>query len=232
LYDAHDDPSHPFHERFIEYFRRIDGLFGRFMERMGLGTRVIVLSDHGFTELKEQVYLNHILKAMGYLSFKRPDPQSPDDIHPSSKAFAMDPTRIYLNTRDRFRDGVLSSGEALELRGRLQTQFAQMRLSDVGISRSLGADEPDDRLFAAVKAKEELYSGECFAEAPDLVIVPKRGYDPKAAVNATAPVARDIFTGMHTHDDAFLLVHDRSDIGSAETPCISDVADLIIEGLG
>jgi len=231
LHDAHDDPSHPFHERFIEYYRRVDRLFGRFMDRFGYGTRVVALSDHGFTDLKQQVYLNHILKAMGYLSFNRPDPQTPDDIHPSSKAFAMDPTRIYLNTEERFRGGVLARDEARAVRSRLQSELASVRLSDVGLKDDATSDTADDRLFAAVKTKEDLYSGVCFSVAPDLVIVPRRGYDPKAALHTTAAVAKDIFSGMHTHDDAFLLVHDRSLLGSADKVCISEVAGLVLEAL-
>lgn len=232
LYDAWADASHPFHERFIEYYRRVDRLFGRFMDRMGYGTCVFVLSDHGFTDLKQQIYLNPILKALGYLSYNRPDPQSPDDIHPSSRAFAMDPTRIYLNTRERFRDGTLSPGEARELRGRLQSELAGMRLTDVGLSPDPDSEASDDRLFAGVRTKEELYSGARFSLAPDLVIVPRRGYDPKATLQAAGPVARDIFTGMHTHDDAFLLVHGQPLTRPLDGVSITDVAGMVLEALG
>lgn len=231
LYDAQADASHPFHERFVDYYRRVDRFFGGLMDRVGHGTRLIVLSDHGFTDLKQQVYLNHILKAMGYLAFNRPDPRSPGDIHPSTKAFAMDPTRIYLNSKDRFQAGVIGPGEAREIRGKLKGELERLRLSDVGISDVEASDGLNDSLFAAVLCKEDLYTGDCFHLAPDLVIIPRPGYDPKAALDASAPVAKDIFTGMHTHDDAFLLVQDRLPVALPDKVCISDVADLILEVL-
>jgi predicted AlkP superfamily phosphohydrolase/phosphomutase len=233
LYDAQEDVGHPFHEHFLDYYRRVDRLFGHFMSRIDYGTRVILLSDHGFTELKQQIYVNRILKMMGYLTFTRPDPQSPGDIHQSSKAFAMDPTRIYLNSRVRFSNGVLGPGEARDLRSRLKSELEGLRPSDVGIECcAVPADSVHDRLFAAVKCKEEIYWGDYLHLAPDLVIIPRAGFDPKAALNSTAVVAKDIFTGMHTHDDAFLLVHGGSPITLPNEVSITDVADLIIEGLG
>ena len=70
-------------------YQRVDTCVSRLLDTLGGISRVIVLSDHGFTRLKTQVYLNNILKGLGYLSFKRPAPQSPEDIDPSSLAFAM-----------------------------------------------------------------------------------------------------------------------------------------------
>ena len=91
LFDACSDPSHPRHRDCIDYYRRIDHFFGRLREKLGAGTKLIVLSDHGFTNLKTSVQLNYILKTLGYLRFTRTDPQSINDIHADSLAFALDP---------------------------------------------------------------------------------------------------------------------------------------------
>lgn len=230
FFDAYADDHHRFHRDFLDYYRRVDALIGTVVERLRGRARLIVLSDHGFTRLKVQVYLNYLLANLGHLSYTRTDPRTIEDIHPRSRAFAMDPTRIYLHSRDRFRTGFLNQSETDELRHRIKHEIEGLRLADVGIRASEGTD-PDEPLFAGVKLREEIYSGEAAAMGPDLVVVPRRGYDVKASVNVTVPALTDIFTGMHTHDDAFLIVDDPSVAGRMHAPEISDVANLVYEVL-
>ena len=232
FFDAAQDPSHPLHKDFIDYYRMIDSFFSRFVERCGKFARLIVLSDHGFTRLKTQVYLNHILKTMGYISFVKSEPVSPEDIHPGSKAFAMDPSRIYLNSKERFSHGALNSKEAEMMRISLKKELESLRLIDIGFLSPQGSDRPEDRLFTRVLLKEDIFDGKCIAWAPDLVVIPRSGYDPKGALNVRAATMTDIFTGMHTHDDAFLIVDD-PDIGKRlSQPRITDVFGLMMEVLG
>jgi predicted AlkP superfamily phosphohydrolase/phosphomutase len=230
FFDAYPDASHPFYQEFVAYYRRIDSAIGRFVERLGANDRLILLSDHGFTRLKTQVYLNHILSTMGFLSFTRPDPQSLHDIATGSHAFAMDPTRIYLHTRERFRTGVLNPRDAEEVRGRLKHKLERIRLAEVGILADPEVD-PEEPLFERVCCGKDVYTGDAEALAPDLVIIPRRGYDVKAALNVSQPVWTDIFTGMHTHDDAFLMINDPSAGELLSDPEISDVAGLVLEVL-
>ena len=232
FFDAAQDPSHPLHKDFIDYYRMIDSFFSRFVEKCGKFTRLIVLSDHGFTRLKTQVYLNHILKTMGYISFVKSEPVSPEDIHPGSKAFAMDPSRIYLNSKERFSHGALNSKEAEMMRISLKKELESLRLIDIGFLSPQGPDRPEDRLFTRVLLKEDIFDGKCIAWAPDLVVIPRSGYDPKGSLNVRAATMTDIFTGMHTHDDAFLIVDD-PDIGKRlSQPRITDVFGLMMEVLG
>jgi predicted AlkP superfamily phosphohydrolase/phosphomutase len=232
FFDAYYDQTHPHHGDFIAYYQRVDASVGRLVDTLGRNTKLVVLSDHGFTRLKTQVYLNNILKGLGYLFFSRPAPQSLEDIHPSSFAFAMDPNRIYLNSRDRFRQGQLGPSEAEEIRGRLKNDLKNLRLIDVGIQDcELNGESPDELLFAEVRTKEEVYHGDFMPMAPDLVLIPRRGYDLKASLNAAVPTMKDIFTGMHTHDDAFLIVNSPSVSSTLPNPTITDVADLIAKML-
>lgn len=226
FFDAYGDPTHPMHTDFIRYYQYIDRFIRRFRERLAGETRLILLSDHGFTHLEWQVYLNHIIRSMGYLSFVRSDPQSIAHIHPSSRAFAMDPGRIYLNTRERFRNGLLSHATATAVRSELKSRLERLRPSDIGLY-----DSKHERLFAKVHNKEEIYRGDCVHLAPDLVVIPGRGYDVKASVNISSPTMKDIFTGMHTHDDAFLIVNDPSVAQRLTKPHITDVAGLVTEVL-
>jgi len=231
FFDAVGDPDHPFHRDFIDYYRRIDLFFGRFSEQIGDLTRLIVLSDHGFALLRSQVYVNHILRQMGYLSPAGPAPQSLDDVLPDSKAFALEPNRIYLNNRARFPGGPISPEEVPTVRARLKKELEGLRLQDVGIEFPEEDESPDNPIFERVLVKEEAFDGECLAVAPDLLLIPRRGYDLKAAFNAQAPSNKDIFTGAHTHDDAFLIVNDPSLSERLTRPRITDVAGLVRERL-
>ncbi len=231
FFDAHSDPGHPFHKDFIDYYRTIDTFFGRLLQKLGPDTRLIALSDHGFTNLKIQVYLNHILKSEGLLFFKRPDPSGLEDIHPESEAFALDPTRIYLNSRDRFRRGFLGTSESNELKARLKSRLENLRLADIGIRESDGLGSADELLFDGVLEGQEIYEGNCLPMAPDLVVKPRRWFDVKAALNASSATMKDIFSGMHTHDDAFLMVNDRSLSERLQDATIKDPAALIIDVL-
>ena len=229
FFDAAYDKDHAHHRDFIEYHKRVDSFFGRFLDKLSGDTRLIILSDHGFTALKTQVYLNHILRNLGYLLFRNPNPVGLEDIDPRSRAFALDPTRIYLHTKDRFRRGALSPTETVEVREKLKNDLETMSLSHVGIMED--ADASDARLFEQVLYREEIYSGEMTSFAPDLVVVPRRGYDVKAALNVFSPTMTDIFTGMHTHDDAFVIVNDPAVAGSLPDPDITDAGRLVLEAL-
>lgn len=232
FYDAYWDRSHPFHQDFVDYYRRIDAFLGRVLDRIGSSTRLVMLSDHGFTRLRTQVYLNHILKSRGYLAFNTPDPTALEDVHPRSRAFAMEPGRIYLNRSDRFTSGALSATEAAEFREKLRNELVGITLEDVGVCDPVGGTDPGERLFAEVLVKEDVYEGDCLPLAPDLVVIPRPGYDVKAGLNPAGATMTDIFTGMHTNDDAFLIVDDPRVAERLPTPHITDVAGLILEVLG
>lgn len=231
LFDAADDPGHPLHADFLAYYRAVDAFVGGFREKIGRETRLIMLSDHGFTRLKTQVYVNHILRTRGWLRFRSDEPASLEDVHHESMAFAMDANRIYFHSRDRFRAAPIAPAEKLELRTRLQRELRGLTLADAGITDREGDGEPGDRLFDDVLAREEIFQGDCAHLAPDLVLVPRRGYDLKGQVNVAAASARDIFTGMHTHDDAFLLLDDPALADRLPRPKITDVAGLVLDFL-
>ncbi|MGC8659435.1 MAG: alkaline phosphatase family protein [Desulfomonilaceae bacterium] len=227
LFDALNDESHPYHGDTISYYRRVDDFLNRFFQHLSTQTRRVILSDHGFTDLKINVNLNNMLKSLGYLTFKSETPRDISDINPKSLAFAMDPTRIYINSRSRFRDGALTESQASEVVARLKNELRSFRVSDLGpLPLNLQADS-GDALFTEVKSRDEIYSGPQSEFAPDLVVIPKPGYDVKASVNARSIIHEDIFTGSHTYDDAFLIVGDREIAPDLINAQVAHVIDLI-----
>lgn len=120
LWDAHADPGHAGHAGFIEYYRKVDGLIGQiareFEELTGDIKGLYLLSDHGFTGIAQEVYLNAWLEHAGYLAFDNPTPQRLAEIAPGTRAFALDPNRIYLNLKSRFPRGIIDKDDKKSLK--------------------------------------------------------------------------------------------------------------------
>lgn len=227
LYDAFEEKDHTFHSDFISYYGMIDSFIQSIVGLMGQSVLKVFLSDHGFACLETQIYLNTILKSLGYLKFTRNDPKSLEDIHPDSLAFAMDPTRIYLNTLDRFGNFLMPQSRAQETVARLKQDLQKLTISDVGLTGPEWSGRMNNKLFLEVRQRDEAYSGRHLNLAPDLVVIPNRGFDVKATINATTMSSKDIFTGMHTHDDAFVLISDPDWSNRMERACIENVAQLV-----
>ena len=92
--------------------------------------------------------------------------------------------------------------------------------------------DPDtgERMVERVARREEIYGGEALDRAADLIIVPRRGYDPKGGFGKPGLTGKGKIVGMHTYDDAFFcmnreLIRDRRF-------SILDVAPTILSLLG
>ncbi len=216
LWDAVVNPAHPLHPACAEFFREWDACIGTVADAAkSLGARLILLADHGFTELVAECDCNSLLRSLGLLVQTAPPEQCPEVdgacIDPRSAAFALDPGRIYLHTRRRFAKGSLSDEEAARLLPRLREELLALRRFDAPV-------------FAAVLPAEDLYKGPMLPYAPDLLCVPAPGIDLKAKFNRP-----DIFghfgrTGTHSEDDA--LFYD-SEGARADRP--RDAGKLILE---
>lgn len=195
LWAALEDPTHPQHEFFLDMYRRIDAWVGKVYDWYRGRGLFVLMSDHGSCGIQREIYLNNWLKAEGYLSFLSDPPTSPADIAPNTTAFALDPARIYIHTRDRFPRGSVASREAYDrLRAELRERLAGLTIDG----------EP---VVQRVFLKEELYAGPQSASAPDLVLLPRRGYDLKGALGRATLSGNTLLTGMHTQDDSTCFVN-------------------------
>jgi predicted AlkP superfamily phosphohydrolase/phosphomutase len=198
LWDALEDPSHEYHQAFIDYYGKADQFVGRaidafFEEASGRGREgegLFLLSDHGFCGIKQEVRINRWLQENGFLSFEKEVPDSLEDIAPASKAFALDPGRIFLNRRGRFPKGTVDDASA---RGILDE-------IEAGLSALRHDGEP---VIERVFERDEVYSGGEVGDACDLVPVGHHGFDLKGTIKESAVFGRTNLTGMHTWDDAF-----------------------------
>ena len=225
FWDAYEEEDSPYHSVFIDYYRRIDEMVGRLYDDLGGETAFLALSDHGFGRLRRDVYINRWLEEQGYLSFASEKKESIEDVDPEkTKAFCMDPGRVYLNVKKRFPRGSVLPGKAADgLREELAEGLAEL-------SFEAGGGGHPGRVLRRVYRKEELYQGPFLSSAPDLVLLAHAGNNLRGATGRDSVFdTRGPFTGMHTQDDAFFL-SDRPS-GAEQAPYILDVtrtaADLL-----
>lgn len=194
LYDAVEDESHPRHEQALEYHRAVDGFVGRVLDRLsGLQPnaheRFWMLSDHGFCAIRQEVQLNAWLREQDEL---RIDGDELDAIAPESRAFVLDPGRIYVHRSDRFPRGTVPPEEAESVAEELAERLLALRYDGAPVIREV---------FRGV----EIYSGPFATRGPDLVALAHPGFDLKGSPAAARVFGRTALVGMHTYDDAFLL---------------------------
>lgn len=192
----------PEHDRraFYTFYQELDRLVGEIWEDVeGRATRIL-LSDHGFCSVKQEVHLNAWLRAEGWLAFDRDPPESLEDLSARTRAYSLEPGRIFIHVAGREPRGSVRPGLEYE-RAREELAQALSELRD---------PETGEKTVRSVFRREELYHGPCISEAPDLILLPEDGYDFKAGVRAASLTARSALTGVHTYDDAFLFVEGRS----------------------
>ncbi len=216
LWDAYDDASHPFHQAFLDYFHRIDGLIqriGQSFERLTGGHEgLFLLSDHGFTGIQQEVYLNAWLEQAGYLRFTSSEPDSLANLDSASTAFAMDPNRIYIHTRERYPQGRVEADRKAALKQELADRLMTLEHNGGPVVREV---------FDA----EQIYTGPLVTTGPDLIVLGHPGFDMKGSVKKKQVFGRTQLQGMHTYDNAFFWAV--QDYG--EHLRISQLAQFIME---
>jgi predicted AlkP superfamily phosphohydrolase/phosphomutase len=196
---GHMDEGHPkYAKEFMEAFKAIDAFLDMIATTVGDDVTVVVMSDHGFCTVKKEIYLNRFLEEKGYLRYKQEGAKSLEHIDPAvTQVFCMDPGRFYINLKGREAEGIVSPDEYQGVRDRLRQDLAAL------------TDEDGTRVIKDILNKEDIYSGEHFDIAPDVVINPVDGFDPKGAFGKQTLTGRGPIVGMHTYHNAMLFVSGR-----------------------
>jgi predicted AlkP superfamily phosphohydrolase/phosphomutase len=192
MWDAYEDPKHPLREAFLEHFRRIDQAIGEILGRLTPDDSLIVLSDHGFERLEKTANVNAFLREHGFLKFKHGSARSLNDIEEGTSAFALDPARIYVHTRDRYPRGTLKEEDAPAVVRDLVEAFSSWKIHNRPVINQ-------------VHHRDDIYQGPQVDSAPDLVLTPQTGFDLQASVRSDGVSQKRPHTGKHTGHDAFLI---------------------------
>lgn len=194
LMDAILHPDHPHHIDCLAFFVEWDAAIGRILERydaLEAPKRLMVVADHGFTELKTEVCLNTWLKHQGLLMLDR-EPENEWDascIGPETRAFALDPGRIYMHTSSRFARGQVQPEQTAALTHRIRDDL--MALTWNG-----------EQVMEQVHTAAELYPEAEGQAVPDLVCQARPGFDLKAKFDRTEVFGHFGRTGTHTVNGA------------------------------
>ncbi len=170
------DPDHPGYEPDLardfstlieQHYARCDRLLAPVFDKVDENTLFIVLSDHGFNTFRRAFDTNSWLWQNGLLALE--DGGKPgEDLGEGfatvdwsrTYAYAVGLGGIYLNFKDRERQGILEEGtEAERVRTAIQSGLAG--IPDTGTQRAA---------IRSVLRKEDLYSGPYVANAPDLLV--------------------------------------------------------------
>jgi predicted AlkP superfamily phosphohydrolase/phosphomutase len=210
-----DDPLYP---RAMECYQAIDDFIGDLWERFASrepgareGEGFFLLSDHGFSGVRQEVCLNAWLKDNGCLNYRKDEPSTVADIAPDTRAFCLDPGRVYLNRRGRFAHGCVEEAEAPVLAQEIACGLRELAFEG-------------ERVMQRVFLREEIYHGPRYDLAPETVAVGNPGFDLKGTTKSKEVFAAPRFQGMHTWDDAFVW----SAGPIADQPEIADLAAVIL----
>ncbi len=221
FWNAVEQADDPRHQRAMDYYRAVDAFVGEVWDRAHEGRSAdregegfLLLSDHGFARVHKDVRLNAWLRENGYLAYASDDPKSVADIAPATRAFAMDPGRIYLNATGRFAEGCVAPEEVPALRDELAARLAEL---------SFEGEPVITRIFT----RDEIYRGPRAELGPDLVLLSRPGLDLKGTTKGHDVFADTHFQGMHTWDDAFVW----SRLPIPDDPEISRIAPVIADWL-
>jgi predicted AlkP superfamily phosphohydrolase/phosphomutase len=182
---------------FQNFYKRVDAFIATihqaFEKKYGKDFLFMVLSDHGFTEQITEVNLNAYLKDKGFLVTNE-NREYYDKIDTGTTAFGMDPGRIYIHHEKKFPRGQVKPSELEELKKHLKEALLDL------------TDEKGIKTIREILDKETIYRGPYYEHAPDLICISHEGYDLKGNLRKKEVFSSDIFKGMHTGDDATLIV--------------------------
>ena len=175
------DPDHPFHHaedakrygrRIDEIYEEMDDVLGHVMDTVPEGTRVVVMSDHGFAPLRRKFSLNTWLFQNGFLRLKYPDRQGDMDGYRNvdwyeTQAYAVGFCGIYLNLQDREKMGTVMPGEEAE----------RVKQEIIDGLEAVVDEKTGEHVITKVYRREDVYHGAEAANGPDLVVGFNRTYE-------------------------------------------------------
>jgi predicted AlkP superfamily phosphohydrolase/phosphomutase len=216
LWAALHEDAHPQHEFFLNFYRQIDEFIGIVHEKTGSEAPFIIVSDHGFTTIKKELYLNNWLRDKGYLKFRHQKPEDFRDLHEDSTVFVLDPARFYIHLKNRFSRGCVEQHDYEDLRREIQSDLLSLTVDG-------------EKIIKEVLLKEDIYHGDEYDNAPDIVALPHTGFDLKGAINKTNLTGKGMLTGGHTREDALFFINRQVEVSDIN---IVDVGPTIISLLG
>jgi predicted AlkP superfamily phosphohydrolase/phosphomutase len=158
------EKGNPYEDVIFEYYKYIDGEIGKTIDKLDVGTSVMIVSDHGAKGMKGAICINEWLQNEGYLSLKsKPEGQAKLKM----KMIDWDKTtvwgeggyysRIFFNVKGREPNGVIPKEKYEEFRSQLIAKLEAIE------------DEDGNNIGTKAFRPEDIYK-ECKNIPPDLIL--------------------------------------------------------------
>jgi len=186
------DREDQYYQSCLDYFSHLDRAIGEIVKKINKKDSLLMLSDHGMGEMKINVNINFFLRKKGFLDLDE-RLKSYNQITSKTKAFALDPARIYVHLEKKYARGRVSISDKEKVIKKL-----------IGVFKDLKYRER--KVIKKIYRQEEVYKGRYLKNSPDLVLLPEKGFRLRGTIEAERLFKKDVFTGEHTLEDAFFLI--------------------------
>ena len=118
-----DDSGYP--------FEKVDEAIGEINSKLNENDSLIILSDHGMEKTKTNVNLNVYLEENGFLKSGRFPNKGYNNIENGTKAFVLEPSRVYLNKINKYPRGCVKKDEEQGLVNDLIDLFSRLKKNGI-----------------------------------------------------------------------------------------------------
>jgi len=159
--------------------------------------------------------VNYLLGSEGFLSFKPGTEPKLGNIDQPTKAFALDPARIYINQEGKYPAGSVGAGDKEACLKELESLFSSLQIDG-------------RKVIKYIYRKEDIYAGPYLDNSADLILIAEKGFNLKGAMSAKELAGKGPFTGKHTYEDAFLVINNKDlAAGLPDEVSVTDLGKLI-----
>ncbi|MBS3766101.1 alkaline phosphatase family protein [Candidatus Bipolaricaulota bacterium] len=216
LWEAYEDGEHKYHSGFKDFFSKVDEAIGEINSRISEEDLLTIVSDHGFGPVDSSANVNSYLKEGGYLEVDSGEieKRNLNAIKQDSLAFALDPGRIYLNSKERFPKGSVEEEDRDQVIAELKDFVSEFNLDGKSV-------------LSRIHSREEAYEGEFTERAPDMILQPAEGFSLKSDITKEDIFEEEVFTGDHTYPDAIFISNRELEEPKQEDFSVEDIAETI-----
>lgn len=196
------------------FFDKLDDFIGKLENKLSKKDSFLILSDHGFCGIKNDIQLNTWLEKEGLLMFENNVEKKLDNYSRESICYSLLPGRIFVNLESREEKGSVKKEDYKDVRNDIKKRLLDFKNPENG-----------EKIIDKVFFREEIYDGEYIEGAADIIAHPNNGYDLKGRVGTENIFDSSPINGMHTYDDAFIF---GKNIEISGINSIEDVSNVIM----
>lgn len=220
-------------ELVVDYFRGLDGYVRTLYEASGPDTRIVIVSDHGFTGSEAVVRINHYLGELGHLVWRESDGSEAARRRDLANFANLDWTRTRAFCPTPSSNGIVIRKKSEKNPAGVEPEeyeaFRDRLIEDLLKLPNPNTGEP---VIVDVLKREEAFPGDAMNNAPDLTLVlADHGF---VSVRNRAPsvVVRSTPLGTHHPDGIFMALGPGIANRQGAPMAIADTTAIVAHSMG